>query len=178
MVERRRASSGFRALIAALAAAHLLTIPAVADSGDAPPHNRQRGRGSVVSPHDEITACDVAVYRGAGTALYSNRPYHTTQPIEAALGLHFCRGPRHGTQLWILEVSQPTTFTAFGNAAFELESRGWTRSPTPLRVEAAGVALDAIYTKAIPAGRHVIRQGFSPTAPVILWDSRAVRVAR
>jgi hypothetical protein len=177
MDDLSRARPGSRALVAALVAAHLLTISAAAGGDDAD-RAWQRGRGSLVNLYADITACNVAVYRGESTALYSNRPYHTTQPAESAVGLHFCRGPRHGTQMWILEASKATTLVAFGNAAFGLESRGWVRSPAPLRVEAAGVALDTIYTRTIPAGRHVIRQGFSPTSPVILWDAEAVQVAR
>ena len=177
MVDLRKARPGLRARVVALAAAHLLTIAAAAGGDEAANRSWQRGRGPLVSLYADLTACNAAVYRGPETPLYSNRPYHTSERAEAALGLHFCRGPRHGTQLWIIEVSKPTTLVAFGNAALGLELRGWERSAASVRVEAAGLALNAIYTKKLPAGRHVIRQGFSATAPVVLWDSEAVKIA-
>jgi len=137
----------------------------------------QSGRGPLVSAYDEITSCEAAVYRGSDTPLYSNRPYHTAQPVQSAMGLGFCRGGRHGTDVWILDVTRATTLLAFGNAAFGLEQRGWTRSEEPLLVEAAGVPFDRLYTRSIEPGRYVIRQGFTRAAPIVLFDTEAVHPA-
>jgi hypothetical protein len=94
------------------------------------------------------------------------------------VGLAFCRGHRHGTNVWIVEISKPTTLVAFGNEAFGLERRGWAPSEETLLVAAAGTPLDRIYTKRLGQGRYVVRQGFAPTAPIVFWDEEAVRLAR
>ena len=136
------------------------------------------GRGALVSPFAEIATCVKAVYRGPATQLYSNRPYHTAKRVDAAVGLSFCRGARHGADVWIVEVAKPTTFVAFGTPAFGLERRGWMPSEAELLVAAAGVALDRVYSKRFAPGRYVIRQAFARTAPVVLWDDATVQLVR
>jgi hypothetical protein len=161
----------------AVALAHLLAI-AAAGCGEEPAGNAfGTGRGFLVSPYAETASCTRAVYRGPETALYSNRPYHTAERVEAAAGLGFCRGARHGTNVWIVEISRPTALVAFGSASFGLERRGWTPSDEALLVAAAGLPLDRIYTKRFAPGRYVIRQGFTNTAPLVFWDREAVRLA-
>jgi hypothetical protein len=134
-----------------------------------------RGRGPLVSQHSEITACETAVYEGPETRLYSNRPYHTEQTANTARGLTFCRGERHGTSVWTIEVLRPTRLVVFGVRGDGLEDRGWTPSEEPLEVAAEGVPLDRIYTREFPVGKYVIRQGFTRAAPIVLWDSAAAQ---
>ena len=174
MTGARETKTGARAAVIALAS--LLTI-APAGHGQNPGSQAARGgRGALVSPYREITSCSKAVYRGPETVLYANRPYHTAERVEAAVGLGFCRRARHGTNVWIVEVSKPTTFVAFGNEALGLDRRGWAPSEEVLSVATSGAPLDRIYTKHFAPGRYVIRQGFAATAPVVLWDEQAVRL--
>ena len=168
---------GKAAAVLAVGLAPLLAI-AAAGCGETPGSDTVvKGRGLLVSPYAETTACVRAVYRGPETALYSDRPYHTAQRVEAAAGLGFCRGARHGTNVWIVEISRPTTLVAFGAASFGLERRGWSPRDEALLVAAAGVPLDRVYTKGYPPGRYVIRQGFTRTAPLIFWDQAAVHLS-
>ena len=178
MTGTRGKNIGTRATFIAVALANLLTIALAACGENSGSAGAQGGRGPLVSPYDELASCAKAVYRGPNTALYSNRPYHTARQVDAAVGLAFCRGARHGTSVWTVEVSRPTTLVAFGTEAFGLEQRGWTASEEAIFVTAAGVPLDRVYTKRFPAGRYVIRQGFTPTAPIVFWDDTAVRLAR
>jgi len=166
-----------RGAVIGLALLNLLIFASTACGEDTPDEGLLRGRGPLVSDYDAITACEAAVYQGTDTPLYSNRPYHTAQPVRAAQGLGFCRGARHGTNVWILEVTRSTTLVAFGNAAFGLEGRGWTRSDEAVLVAAAGVPLDRIYTRRVEPGRYVIRQGFTRAAPIVLWDTAAAQPA-
>jgi len=168
----RRRIGGLRA--AALAAAAFL---AGCSEPAEPAATAERGRGPLVSPYAEITACETAVYAGRATPLYSDRPYHTETDVAPALGLMFCRSERHGTHVWTLEIQRPTTLVVFGRDGDGLDARGWTPLDTPLAVRAAGRALDRVYTRAFDAGRFVIRQGFHPTAPIVLWDADAARIA-
>ena len=169
---------GARATVIALALANLLIIASPGRGQHPAKSAAPAGRGALVTPYTEITFCSQAVYRGPETALYANRPYHTAERVDSAVGLAFCRGNRHGTNLWIVEVSKPTTLVAFGSQAFGLERRGWAPSEEALFVAAAGVPLDRIYTKHFGPGRYVVRQGFAPTAPIIFWDAEAVRLVR
>ena len=178
MTGTRGKNTGTRATFIAVAFANLLTIALAACGESSGSGAAQGGRGGLVSPYAELASCAKAVYRGPNTALYSNRPYHTARPVDAAVGLAFCRGPRHGTNVWTVEVSQPTTFVAFGSEAFGLERRGWIASEEAIFVAAAGVPLDRVYAKRFPAGRYVIRQGFTPTAAIVFWDETAVRLVR
>jgi hypothetical protein len=169
---------GARAACIAVALGNLLTIASVG-CGEKPGIGPAlRGRGTLVAPLEAIASCSKAVYRGPETPLYSNRPYHTAERVDAAVGLAFCRGARHGTSLWIVEVSQPTTLLAFGTEAFGLAERGWARSKATLLVFFNDTATTEIYTKRFTPGRYVIRQGFTPTAPVVFWDEEAVRLVR
>jgi hypothetical protein len=169
---------GARAALIAAALANLLTI-ASAGCGENPERDAAPGgRGALVSPYAEVTSCAKTVYRGPETALYANRPYHTAERVDAAVGLAFCRGMRHGTDVWIVEISKPTTLLAFGSEAFGLEQRGWAPIEQALFVAASGLPLDRIYTKRFDPGRYVIRQGFAPTAPLVFWDEAAVRLVR
>jgi len=169
-------------IVAAVALANLLAFAWAGCGDDAADDTAggaaAAGRGALVSPFSEIATCAKAVYRGPETPLYSNRPYHTAQRVDAAVGLSFCRGARHGVDVWIVEVAKPTTLVAFGTPAFGLERRGWTASEAELLVAAAGVALDRVYTKHLAPGRYIIRQGFTRTAPVVLWDDAAVQLVR
>lgn len=172
----RGESAHARATVAALAN---LLIFGLAACGENPSvEEPARGRGLLVSPREEITACAKAVYEGPETLLYSNRPYHTEGTAAVARGLTFCRGARHGTNVWAIDVVRPTLLVVFGNAADGLDARGWTRDDEPLEVAAAGVPLNQIYTRSFPVGRYVIRQGFTPAAPIVLWDATAARLAR
>jgi len=178
MIGFRGKNIGARAAVIAVALANLLTM-ASAGCGEAPePGAAPAGRGALVSPYAELTSCAKTVYRGPETALYSDRPYHTAERAEAALGLAFCRGTRHGTNVWIVDISQPTALVAFGSQAFGLERRGWAATPEALSVAAAGLPLDRIYTKRFDPGRYVIRQGFSASAPLVFWDEAAVQLDR
>ena len=174
----QRPTSRTRTAAIGLVLANLLVIAATACGENTPDDLLLRGRGPLVSPFDEITACEPGVYRGPQTPLYSNRPYHTAQLVAAARGLSFCRGARHGTNVWIVEIAHTTTLVAFGTGAFGLERRGWQASDDPVRVEAAGVVFDRVYTRRVEPGRYVIRQGFSRSAPIVLWDAEAVQPAR
>jgi len=169
---------GGRALAIAVSLANLLALVSAGCGEEPEVRAAPAGRGDLVSSYAEITSCAKAVYRGPQTALYGNRPYHTAGRVDSAVGLAFCRGMRHGTNVWIVEIAKPTELVAFGNEAFGLERRGWTASEESLFVAAAGVPLDRIYRKHFDPGRYVIRQGFAPTAIVVLWDEAAVRVVR
>jgi len=160
-----------------LALFHLLTFATIACSENASDEGMLRGRGPLVSEFATITACETAIYRGSETTLYSNRPYHTEAAVATVQGLAFCRGARHGTNLWILEITRPTTLIAFGNQAFWMERRGWKPADAPLLVQAAGVPLDRIYTRRFEPGHFVIRQGFTRSAPVVFWDTEAARIS-
>jgi hypothetical protein len=169
---------GTRAAVIAVGLAIFFTIASAGCSEDPKPDAASGGRGTLVSPYAEVTSCAKTVYRGPETALYANRPYHTAGRVDAAAGLAFCRGERHGTNVWIVEISKPTTLVAFGSEAFGLERRGWAPIEEALFVAASGLSLDRIYTKHFGPGRYVIRQGFAPTAPLVFWDEAAVRLAR
>lgn len=169
---------GARAAVIAVALASLLAMASAGCGEDRQREAAPGGRGALVSPYAEITSCEKAVYRGPETALYANRPYHTAERVDAALGRAFCRGARHGTKVWIVEISKPTTLVAFGSEAFGLERRGWVPIDETLSVAAAGLSLDRIYTKRFGPGRYVIRQGFASTAPLVFWDESAVRLVR
>lgn len=168
-------SDRIRMRTTAIALVNLLAFGLLGCDDDADGGGPPRGRGLLVSPHSEITMCDPAIYEGPGTELYSNRPYHTRDTATVARGLAFCRGARHGTNVWSIEVFRPTRLVVFGYRGDGLEERGWTPSEDPLEVDAAGVSLDRIYSRSFAVGRYVIRQGFTPTAPIVLWDSSAVR---
>jgi hypothetical protein len=170
--------SAARAAAIAVALANLLALASAGCGERSERRAPAAGRGALVIPYAEATSCAKDVYRGPETALYSNRPYHTAGRVDSAVGLAFCRGERHGANVWIVEVSKPTELVAFGNRAFGLERRGWAASEEDLFVAAAGLPLDRIYTKHFDPGRYVIRQGFTPTAPVVLWDEAAVRPVR
>jgi hypothetical protein len=161
-----------------IALAGLLTIASAGCGQNPGSEAAPGGRGTLVIPYQKITSCSKAVYRGPETVLYADRPYHTAERVDAAVGLAFCRGARHGTNMWIVEVSKLTTFVAFGNEALGLEQRGWVPSEEALSVATSGVPLDRIYTKHFAPGRYVIRQGFATTAPVVLWDDGAGRLVR
>ena len=178
MAGTRGTRIGARAALVAVALANLLAMAWAGCGENSEGGAVPGGRGALVGPYDEVASCSKVVYRGPKTVLYSNRPYHTSQRVEAAMGLAFCRGARHGTNVWTVEVSKPTTIVAFGTAAFGLEQRGWTPSQAALLVAAAGVPLDRIYTKRFPPGRYVIRQGFTRTAPLVFWNQEAVRLVR
>ena len=160
-----------------LALLNLLTFAMTACDENLPDERILHGRGPLVSEYATITACETAIYRGAETPLYSNRPYHTTEPVHGVQGMGFCRGARHGTNVWILEVARTTTLAAFGNQAFGLEGRGWTLSDASVLVAAAGVPFDRVYTRRIEPGRFVIRQGFTRSAPIVFWDTKAARIS-
>ena len=173
----RERPSRARGAAIGIALLNLLTFATTACGENPPDEQMLRGRGPLVSEYDAVTACETAVYRGAETPLYSNRPYHTAEPVDAVKGLGFCRGARHGTNIWILEVTRPTALVAFGNRAFGLERRGWTLSDSPVLVVAAGVPLDRVYTRHVGPGRFVIRQGFTRSAAIVFWDTEAARLA-
>ena len=160
-----------------LALLNLLTFAMTACDENLPDERILHGRGPLVSEYATITACETAIYRGAETPLYSNRPYHTTEPVRGVQGMGFCRGARHGTNVWILEVARTTTLAAFGNQAFGLKGRGWTLSDASVLVAAAGVPFDRVYTRRIEPGRFVIRQGFTRSAPIVFWDTKAARIS-
>jgi hypothetical protein len=159
-----------------LALCHFLTLATTACGQNDSDERMLRGRGPLVSEFETITACETTVYDGSETPLYSNRPYHTAAPVAAVQGLEFCRAARHGTNVWILEISRPTTLVAFGNRAFGLERRGWTLADAPVLVEAAGMPLDGIYTRRFETGRFVIRQGFTRSAPIVFWDPEVAQI--
>jgi hypothetical protein len=169
---------GARAALIAVALANLLTIASAGCDENPERDAAPGGRGALVSPYAEVSSCAKTVYRGPETALYANRSYHTAERVNAAVGLAFCRGMRHGTKVWIVEISKPTTLVAFGSEAFGLEQRGWAAIEEALFVAASGLPLDRIYTKHFDPGRYVIRQGFAPTALLVFWDEAAVRLAR
>jgi hypothetical protein len=174
----REGKTGARAAVTAVALASLLAMAPAGCSQDPESEGAPRGRGTLVSPYQKITSCSKAVYRGPETLLYADRPYRTAERVDAAVGLAFCRGARHGANVWIVEVSKATTFVAFGNEALGLDERGWAPSEEALSVATAGAPLDRIYTKRFAPGRYVIRQGFATSAPVVLWDDEAVRLLR
>jgi len=162
----------------ALLASLSLLASAFAGCGEPPEAAANlRGRGPMVSRYADITLCTTARYEGPETPLYSNRPYHTQSRVDSLRGLTFCRGERHGTNIWIIDVSQTTRLSALGNAGFGLEDRGWTATEARVRVEAAGTPFDRSYTRRIEPGRYVIRQGFSRAAPLVFWDDAVVEVA-
>jgi hypothetical protein len=173
----RRSRSRARTAAIGFACANLLIFASTACGENPSTEPMLRGRGPLVGPFEELTACEVATYHGKDTALYSNRPYHTAGPVPRAEALAFCRGARHGTNVWLLDVARATTLVAFANSAFRLEERGWTPSDDALRVDAAGTPLDRLYTRAVEPGRYVIRQGFTRSAAIVLWDPTAARPA-
>jgi len=178
MIGFRGKNIGAHAAAIAVALANLLTLASTGCGETPQPDAAPAGRGALVSPYAEVTSCAKAVYRGPETALYANRRYHTAERADAAVGLAFCRGMRHGTNVWIVEISQPTALIAFGSEAFGLERRGWAATPEALFVAASGLPLDRIYTKHFDPGRYVIRQGFAATAPLVFWDEAAVQLVR
>jgi hypothetical protein len=178
MAGPRETRTGARTAVIAVALASLLTISPAGCGQNPGSEAAPRGRGALVSPYQKITSCSKAAYRGPETALYADRPYHTAERVDAAVGLAFCRGTRHGTNVWIVEISKPTTFVAFGNEALGLDRRGWAPSEEALSVATSGAPLDRIYTKHFAPGRYVVRQGFAATAPLVLWDEEAVRLVR
>lgn len=166
-------------LLVALLASLTLLAPAFTGCSEPPEAAGDlRGRGPLVSLHADITRCTTARYEGPETRLYSNRPYHTEGRVDSLLGLGFCRGERHGTNVWTIDVSQATTLRALGNVGFGLEDRGWSPQAERVRVEAAGTPLDRVYTRRVEAGRYVIRQGFTRAAPLVFWDESAVAVVQ
>ena len=135
-----------------------------------------RGHGPLVSDYWEATICRETAYRGPGTTLYTNRPYHTEQPVEALVGLSFCRAPRHGTRSWTLAISKATELLTLGSGDLGLEERGWRKLDAEVRVEAAGVSFDALYAKSFAAGRYRIRQDFSRSALPVFWNGQHARL--
>ncbi|MBW2665692.1 MAG: hypothetical protein JRE13_05310 [Deltaproteobacteria bacterium] len=173
----RSKTSRARGAAISLALLNFLTFATAACDQNPPDERILHGHGPLVSEYDAITACETAIYRGAETSLYSNRPYHTAEPVPAVQGMGFCRGARHGTNVWILEVTRTTTLTAFGTRAFGMERRGWTLGSASVLVAAAGVSFDRVYTRRIGPGRFVIRQGFTRSAPIVFWDTEAARIS-
>jgi hypothetical protein len=121
-------------------------------------------------------ACRLALYEGPRTQLYSDRPYHTETRVQPIVGRVFCQAERHGTRSWIVEVARPTELLTLGNDGYHLEDEGWHRLGTSVRVEAAGVPFDALYSKRFAPGRYVIRQDFSRTPPPVFWSREDVRI--
>lgn len=136
----------------------------------------QRGRGALVGPVEQVTTCQLATYTGADTPLYSNRPYRTTETVPALANLRFCRGARHGTDIWTLEVLRATELLALAGAVHALPERGWSAADVPVLVEAAGVPLDRLYRKRFEPGRYLIRQAFARTAIVVFWSPEDARI--
>jgi hypothetical protein len=94
-------------------------------------------------------------------------------PLEGTL---FCRGKRHGRDLWILDVSRATALFTLASAAHELEASGWRLFPEPVRVDAAGLALDRLYRLRVKPGRYAIHYGRATTASPVFWNPRDARI--
>jgi hypothetical protein len=160
-----------RLALALLAGTALLTL------AGGPDRAGLRGRGPLVGSWEATTRCEEATYLGSETALYSNRPYRTDAPVDALIGSRFCRGERHGTRVWIVELQRAAPLTVLATSDYGLETRGWETLDARVRVKAAGLELDQLYRKHFEPGKYVIRQGFAATAPVLFWRGDAVRVA-
>jgi hypothetical protein len=186
----RQTRLGLPSLAAALALTQLLAP--TAPTGASPPVSEKtelecapvmkrsllRGRGELVRAYPFATHCTEVVYQGPRTRLYSDRPYHTEERVDALADLVFCESRRHGTSSWIIEVSRPTEIRVLGTEAYGLEEKGWRGLDERVRVEAAGAAFDTLYGKTFQPGRYVIRQDFSRTAPLVFWRREDIRIVR
>jgi hypothetical protein len=185
-----KARLGLPSLAALLALAQLLAPAAPTDAS--PPASEEmereclpllrgsllRGRGELVRDYRSATYCREEVYQGPHTRLYSDRPYHTAEKVDALAGLVFCMSERHGTHSWIIEVSKSTEIHVLGTETYGLEQKGWKRLDARVRVEAAGEDFDGLYSRTFQSGRYVIRQDFSRTAPLVFWRREEVRIVR
>lgn len=132
--------------------------------------------GSVLGRFLRRRSCEAVTYAGPATQLYSDRPYHTSAPVAELEGHLFCRGKRHGRDLWILDVSHKTRLYALAAEKHRLERSGWTKLPQPVRVEAAGLALDGLYELRVGPGRYAIHYGHASTANPVFWNPRDAHI--
>jgi hypothetical protein len=136
-----------------------------------------RPASGVIGPLPRHRGCELTEYRGSSTPLYTDRPYHTAGDVPELSGLSFCRGKRHGQEMWILDVTRPTTLYTLASASHALERGGWRRLPRPVRVDAAGLALDRLYAWRIAPGRFAIHHGHATTANPVFFDAANARIA-
>jgi hypothetical protein len=128
------------------------------------------------APIELAPACELVRYAGPQTALYSDRPYRTQAAVAALAGHAFCRSPRHGHAAWLLEVLRPTTLLTLASERHGLARSGWSRLPAPVRVEAAGLALDGLWAQRVEPGRYAIEYGHARTANPIFWNPAEARM--
>jgi len=125
---------------------------------------------------DASARCEPVEYAGPETPLYSDRVYHTQQRVAALAGQVFCRGARHGSALWLLDVRERTTVHAIASDAYGLEDVGWQPVAEPVSVAAAGISFDRLYALPLQPGRHLLHYGHVATAIPVFWDPEAARI--
>ncbi len=135
-----------------------------------------RPGGGVLGRFAPERRCEAVDYAGPQTLLYADRPYHTAEPVQVLRGHRFCRGKRHGRDLWILDVGRPTHLYALASAHYDLERAGWQLYPQPVRVKAAGHAFDRLYQLRVEPGRYAIHYGHATTANPVFWNPRDARI--
>jgi hypothetical protein len=142
---------------------------------EAEPSALLRPARGVLGPFPE-RRCQPVDYAGPQTRLYSDRPYATQQPVPALAGHRFCRGERHGQDLWILDVGRPTHLYTLAAARYALERAGWRLYPQPVRVDAEELDFDRLYQLRVEPGRYAIHYGHARTANPIFWNPRDARL--
>jgi len=159
---------------AALATAVLQVAASASAGGEA--GAQLRPADPLIGPLSRRHKCALTRFEGPPTALYSDRPYHTDVAVPELSGRAFCRGKRHGQEVWILDVTRATTFYALASASQGLEAGGWRALETPVRVDAAGLALDRLYARRVEPGRYAIHHGHATTASPVFFDPADARV--
>ncbi len=125
---------------------------------------------TLVGPYRPAKSCRQVIYEGAGTRLYSNRPYHTRDKVELLVGRRFCQTSRHGTDISLLRVLKPTLLYALGTEKSTLADAGWTRVDTQVFVKGVGVHLNNLYAKRMPPGTYVVNHGYATTTTPLFWN--------
>jgi hypothetical protein len=138
---------------------------------------RLRPVSGVIGPLPRHHGCLLTEYQGRSTPLYADRPYHTSGDVQELSGLSFCRGKRHGQEVWILDVIRPTTLYTLASESHALEQGGWRRLPGSVHVDAAGLDLDRLYAWRVEPGRFAIHYGHATTANPIFFDTADARLA-
>lgn len=137
---------------------------------------RIRPPSGLIGPVPRQRGCALTDFQGPSTTLYADRPYHTNGPVPELSGLSFCRSKRHNQALWILDVTRPTTLYTLASESHSLEAGGWRLLPRTVRVDAAGLVLDRLYSRRVHPGRYAIHHGHATTANPVFFDSADARV--
>lgn len=128
----------------------------------------------LLSPAVISGSCTLVEYRGSGTALWSDRTYHSDEPMSLVMGFNFLRTPRNHTAPYVLNVLETTFLYTLANAQDTLGTTGWVRVEEVLVDDVIKERrLNRLLSKAVPAGKYIVRPRVGgPAQPVFFSGSK------